>query len=266
MSNALIVPPVAFATVTASGSAPGHDPADVGNDYMGVVWKSPAGSSASLTVDLGTDTSCDTAFLFGCDGATPAMTLKVEASTDAAGSSFAAPSWSGAALPFLAGSEMPVNGRGVALWQAPDGAAPPPARYWRFTIGGLAGGQAVVARIVLGRNLGLERNFGFGAPFGVKDLGSVDWNRMGVMLRKRGRKLRTLGLTYKALHRDEVEAAWLPMIETIGNTEMLAILTDPAADAMRQRRFYFGPCFGDLSAIWQRADGFTAGFNLVSVI
>lgn len=266
MSNALIVPPAAFAAVTASGSASGHDPAYVGNDYMGVVWKSPAGASASLTVDLGSDMACDTAFLFGCDGATGAMTLKVEASTAAQGPGFAPAGWSGAALPFLAGSEMPVNGRGVALWQAPKGAGPVASRYWRFTIGGLAGGQASVARIVLGRDLALERNFGFGAGLGVKDLGSVDWNRLGVMTRKRGRKLRTLGLTYKAIHKDEVEAAWLPMIEAIGNTEMLAILTDPAADAMRQRRFYFGPCFGDLSAIWQRADGFTAGLNLVSVI
>lgn len=266
MSNALIVKPVEFASVTASGSASGHDPAYVGNDHMGVVWQSPGGgASASVTVDLGRDVLCDTAFLFGCDGATGAMTLKVDANTSAHGSSFTSPSWTGSALPFLAGSEMPGNGRGVALWQAPP-SPPPAARYWRFTIGGLAGAPAVVARIALGRDLALERNFGFGPAGGVKDLGSVDWSRLGVLLRKRGKKLRTLSVTYKSLYRDEVEAKWLPMIEEIGNTEMLAILTDPAAGAMRQRRFYFGPCFGDMSTIWARADGFSAGLNLVSVI
>jgi hypothetical protein len=265
MTNALIVQPADIEEVTASGSASGHDPAYVANDYMGVVWKSPAGSSATLTIDLGRDVLCDTAFLFGCDGATEDWTLKVEANTQAQGSNFAAPGWAGDTLPFLAGEEMPVNGRGIAMWRAP--ASPPPAsRYWRFTIAGLAGGQAVVARVALGLDLALERNFSFGAALGVKDLGSVDWSRLGVMLRKRGKKLRTLGVTYKALFKDEVEAAWLPMIETVGNTEMLAVLTDGSENAMRQRRFYFGPCFGDLSAIWQRADGFSAGLNLVSVI
>lgn len=270
MPNALIWTPADIASVTASSTASGHDPAYVANDYMGVVWKSGAGSSATLTVDLGEDVACDTAALFGCDGATSDMTLKVEANTAAHGASFTAPSWAGAELPFLAGDEMPVNGRGVALWKAPaigDGAGPPPpARYWRFTIGGLGGGRAVVARVALGRDLALDHNFGFGAALGVKSLGTVEWSRLGVLQRRPGAKLRTLGLTYKALHKDEAEAKWLPMIEQIGNSDMLAILTDPADHAMRQRRFYYGPCFGDLTAIWARADGFTAGLNLVSLI
>lgn len=265
MSNALIVKPADILAVTASTTASGHDPAHVMNDYMGVVWKSLAGSSVTITVDLGENVLCDTAFLFGCNGATADMTLKVEASTQAQGSGFAPAGWTGGVLPFLAGAEMPVNGRGVALWRAP-GSPPPASRYWRFTIAGLAGGQATVARIVLGRDLATERNFGFGPAFGVKDLGSVDWSRLGVLLRKRGKKLRSLGVTYPALHKDEVEAGWLPMIEEIGNTEMLAILTDPAEHVMRQRRFYYGPCLGDLSAIWRTADGWTAGLNVVSVI
>ena len=265
MSNALIVKPEAIAGVTASGSEAGYDPAYVGNDYMGVVWKSPAGTSATLTIDLGSDVLCDTAFLVGCDGATDSMTLKVEANTQAHGASFALPQWSGDTLPFLAGEEMPSNGRGLALWQAP--ASPPPAsRYWRFTIGGLAGGQATVARVVLGLDLALERNFSFGALAGVKPTGSVDWSRLGVMLRKRGRNLRTLGVTYQAVHKNEVEAAVLPLIESVGNTELLAILTDAAPHPMRQRRFYIGPSFGDLSAIWRTADAWTVGFSLVSAI
>lgn len=265
MTNALIFKPADIAAVTASGTASGHDPAYVANDFMGVVWKSAAGSSATLTVDLGADALCDTAFLLGCDGATANWTLKVEASTAAQGAVFTPAGWTGAVLPFLAGEEMPVSERGVAIWQAP--ASPPPAsRYWRFTIAGLAGGRAVVARAALGCDIGLERNFSFGAALGVKDTGSVDWSRMGVMLRKRGKKLRTLGLTFQNARKDEVEAAVLPLLEQVGNTDMLAILTEGSEHAMRQRRVYFGPCFGDLSAIWRTADGFTTGLNLVSVV
>ncbi|MCZ4340570.1 hypothetical protein O4H52_03055 [Sphingomonadaceae bacterium G21617-S1] len=266
MSNALIVKPSDIASVTASGTASGYDPAYVGNDHMGVVWKSDVGASKSFTVDLGADVLCDTAMLLGCTGATSGWTLKVDANTAAYGASFTTPQWSGATLPFLAGAEMPVNGRGNALWQAP--VSPPPAsRYWRFTIAGMGGGgQAVVARLVLGPNLLLERNFSYGAQFGVKDFGSIKFSRRGVMLRQRGSKLRSLNMSLNTVRKNEIEALVLPLLERIGNTEGLAILTDPDAHAMRQRRMYFGPLIGDLLTIMRTADGYSAGLNLLSLI
>lgn len=266
MSNVLIVKPEPIAGASASGTASGYQPDYVGNDYMGVVWKSVAGSTATLIVDLGANVGCDTALLLGCDGATAGMTLKVEASTAAQGAGFSPAGWTGATLPFLAGSDMPADRRGIALWQAPDGAGPPASRYWRFTIGGLAGGKATVARVVLGKRIALERNFSFGAAFGVKDTGSIDWSRLGVMLRKRGRKFRTLGLSFAATRRDEVEASVKPLMEALGNTDMVAIVSDPAPDAKRQLRTYYGPCIGDLSAIWRRADMFQWGIDIVSLI
>ncbi|ARR54549.1 hypothetical protein HY78_14475 [Rhizorhabdus wittichii DC-6] len=268
MSNVLIVKPADIASVTASSSAAGKDPSYVGNDYMGVVWQSAAGAGASLTVDTGADIEADTALLFGCDGATSAMTLQLLASTAAQGPGFAPAGWTGGVLPFLAGSEMPVNGRGVALWQAPEGAGPPASRYWRFAIGGLSGGQATVARVVLGKRIRLARNFAFGTSFGVRDTGSIDFSRLGVMLRKRGAKLRTLGLSFQSIHRDECEQAVQPLIEEIGNTDCVAIVTDPAEHAMRQRRAYYGPFYGDYSngLIWRKADQFQAQANLVSLI
>jgi hypothetical protein len=266
MSNLLIVKPSDIVSATASGTAAGHDPAYVGNDRMGVVWKSDVGASKSLTVDLGADVLCDTALLLGCTGATSGWTLTVDANTAAYGSSFTTPQWSGSALPFLAGSEMPVSGRGIALWQAP--ASPPPAsRYWRFTIAGMGGaGQAVIGRLVLGLNLALERNFGYGAQIVPKDFGGVDFSRRAVMLRRRGSKLRGLNLSLNSVRKDEIEAKVLPLLERIGNTETLAIVTDPDPHAMRQRRVFFGPLIGDLLTVWRTADGWTAGLNMVSLV
>lgn len=265
MANALIVKPLPFVSVAASGTTAGYSPDYIGNDFLGVVWLSAAGSSATLTVDMGANVTCDTALLLGCTGATASWTLKVEAATASQGSGFPGGSWVGEVLPFLAGSEMPKNGRGVALWQAP--ASPPPAsRYWRFTIGGLAGAKAMVGRLVLGASLQTERNFAFGAAFGARDLGSVEFSRLGVMLSKSGAKLRQVGISYGALHKSEVEAGMLPLIEDIGNTAPVAIVTDPAAHPMRQRRAYFGPLVGDLGMVWRKADQWQTQFNLVSLI
>ena len=45
MSNSIVVKPLPFASVSASSTAAGYDPANIGNDYMGVVWKSATGAT-----------------------------------------------------------------------------------------------------------------------------------------------------------------------------------------------------------------------------
>lgn len=265
MSNSIVVKPLAFASVSASSTAAGYDPAYIGNDYMGVVWKSATGAaSRTITVDMGQNVSIDTAVLLGCTGADANWTLKVEAATSAQGPTFPAGSWVGATLPFLAGSEMPVSGRGRALWLAP--ASPPPAaRYWRFTIGGLGTGAATIARLVLGRRIQLDKNVVYGAGFGVRDLGAVDFSRRGVLLRQRGKKLRTINVTYPAATRAEVESYVHPLLEELGNTEPLAFILDPDADAQRQNRIWFGPMIGDLGTVWQNPAGFEWRANIVDL-
>jgi hypothetical protein len=265
MSNALFVKPLPFASVSASSTASGYAAGNVGNDHMGVVWKSAAGAaSRTITVDMGADVVIDTALLLGCTGATSGWTLKVEAATTAQGDTFPAGSWAGATLPFLAGSVMPVSGRGRALWLAP--ASPPPAsRYWRFTIGGLSNAAAIVARLVLGRKIQLIRNFQFGAAFGVRDLGNADFSIRGVLLRRRGVKLRSVGITFGSVHKDEVEAIVHPLIEEIGVTEPVVLITDADADDQRQNRIWFGPLVGDLGTVWAKPDGFEWRANLVSL-
>ena len=265
MSNALIVKPLPFAAVTASSTAAGYDPAYIGNDFMGVVWKSATGAaSRTITVDMGADVLLDTAVLVGCTGAAAGWTLKVEAATAAQGSGFPAGAWVGDTLPFLAGSAMPVSARGRGLWLAP--ASPPPAsRYWRFTIGGLGTDAATIGRLVLGRRIQLARNFQFGAAFGVRDMSVVDFSIRGVLLRLRGAKLRSIGLTFGSVHKDEVEAIVHPLIEEIGLSEPIALITDPDADAQRQNRIWFGVLVGDLGTVWAKPDGFEWRASLVSL-
>lgn len=262
MANAWILAPLP-GTVTASSTAAGYQPSYVMNDYAGVIWKSAAGPSADLVIDLGSDIVCDSLLLFGCDGATAAATLQVTAATAAQGAGFASTSYAGPAVALLAGSVMPVNGRGVGLWQAP--AAIPASRYWRLRLAGLAGGQAAIARVVLGKRIQLERNYSNGGSFGVRDLGSLDFSPRGVLLRRRAAKLRTLALTFANIRKDEVEAATKPLLERIGNTEMIGLVVDPAEDSQRQNRCYFGPLVGDLAQTRRNAAAWESKTNLVSI-
>jgi hypothetical protein len=266
VSNAIIVEPLAMPVVTASATAAGYDPSYVDGIMMGVVWKSPTGAATrTLTVDLGADKPFDTIALFGLTGAQPGWTLKVDAATSAQGSSFPGGSWSGTAATLLAGTEMPTSGRGKSLWLAPDVSPPPASRYIRLTFGSLSNAAVTVARVAIGKRIQLDHNFVFGAAFGVRDLGSFDFSARAVPLRRRGEKLRSTGLSFPHTHRSEVEAAVNPLIERIGNTEAIVVVTDPDAHAQRQNRMYFGPLVGDLGVVWSRADGFEARVNIVGL-
>lgn len=264
MASAWLLKPLAITSASASSTALG-DPAYVGNDFAGVVWRSAAGATATLTLDLGADVAVDTAMLFGLAGGFPATaSVTVSLATAAQGAGFGAGSWTSAAQDLLAGAAMPVSGKGVMVWSAAAG-APALSRYVRFSFAGLAGAAVQVAIAVVGKRIQLERNFSFGAGFGVKDLGSLDFNRRGIMLRQRGAKLRTVALTFSNIRKDEVEATTKPLLEQLGNTELVAVLTDPAADAQRQNRAYLGPLVGDLSHVWRKATAWEAKINLVSV-
>ncbi len=251
MSNAIIVKPLPIAAANASSSAPGHDPSYVDNDHMGVVWKSGAGvDTQTIVLDMGSPVSVDTLLLIGCTGATDTWTLWVHAANVA---DFSTVLYDSGDQPFLAGSAMPVSGRGRALHMLP---APVIARYWQLTIGGLAGSAAVIGRAVLGRKIQFERNFVFGAAFGVKDMSTVDFSTRGVLLRWRGVKLRSVAVTFSSVYRDEVEKIVHPLIEEIGISEPIALVTDPDADEQRQNRIWFGPLVGDLGTVWAKPGAF----------
>ena len=264
MANALILEPRAPVGVVASSTAPGRRAANVANDYMGMVWRSGEGAdSQAITLDLGADVPLDTISLHGLFGAQPGWQWTVALASEAQGA-FTGAFWTGAALPLLAGSVLPVSGMGKALWQAPAD-APALARHVRLTFSGLANAAVEIARAVVAAKIQLGRNFKFGAAAGVRPLGTVDWSARGVLLRRRGNKLRGVGISFFNVYQDEAEGLIRPLLERVGNDNPLVIVTDPEPHAQRMNRMYFGFLTGNLGDIWARPNGFQVDFNMVAL-
>ncbi|VWX56727.1 hypothetical protein [Sphingorhabdus sp. 109] len=264
MTNAMIIEPLAMSSISASNTASGYDAGYLDNDFIGVVWRSESGlSSVTVTVDMGSDVAFDTACLIGCVGAQAGWTLQVKIAAAAQGSGFAG-AWTGSTEAFLAGTVSPRNGRCKALWMAPSG-APAVGRYIRFTIASLSGMPVTIGRIVIGQKIQLARNFSFGAALGVNALGNVDFSVNGVPLRRRGSKMRAIGISFGHVHRDEVEDKVQPLLEASGNDTPVMVITDPDAHAQRQSRMYFGFLVGNIGTVWARPNGFQAQINLVAI-
>lgn len=256
MSNAIFMRPLPMTAISGSNTLAGYEPAYVANDYLGVVWKAQNSGAAAqeIILDLGANVAIDTVALIGMTGAAATWTLTISAATQAQGP-FTGASFSWPAVTLLAGTQMPVSGRGRAYWEKPAG-GPATARYWRITITTPANNTPVViGRAVLGQRIVPERNFDFGAAFGVRDHGSLSWSTRAVMLRRDAPRLRSAGLSFSALYRDEVEGFVQPLLERVGITRPILIVTDTGAHAQRQNRIYFGPLIGELGTIWAKAGG-----------
>lgn len=267
MANAWIIEPIAPTRMVFDyGGAPvAGTGANLFNDYAGVVWRRETTSPAQPTPDAGTlfdvgrDMAVDTMLVFGLEGVADDTAIQLYGWTDAEGQ-VGNPS---VAFGDVVGPGAPsTSGKRSALIRTD---VPIVARYFQFSIYPKGPGTVGAARLVIGRRIELERNFSFGAGFGVKDLGSLEFSRRGVLLRNRGAKLRTTALTFSSVRRDEVEQLTKPLLERIGNTECVALVTDPAPDVQRPSRCYFGPLVGDLSQTWRRADAWEAKINMVSI-
>ena len=264
MANAILLEPKAMASITASATASGYDPGNVGLDPSGVVWNSGAGSSTrSLTIDLGADTAVDTIVLTGLHDAQPGWTWTIDLATAAQGA-FSGAFWTSSSAALLAGEIMPESGLGRAFWQAEAG-APAAARYVRINFAGLAGAAVQVSRVAIGAKIQLERNFQYGAAHGVRPMGAADFSTRGALLARAGVRLRGLGISFLHAHRDEVENRVHPLLERVGNNRPIAIVRDPAPHEQRQNRIYFGVLTGNLGTINRRPGGWQADFNLVDL-
>ncbi|MCW2366595.1 hypothetical protein M2341_002042 [Sphingobium sp. B7D2B] len=267
MSNAMIMRPLPVAVLSGTNSLPGYQPSNIANDWLGMVWKGQAAGTASQSfiVDLREDLPADTIALLGLSGAASSWLLQVSAATDAQGA-FTGASHAWPAVPLLAGSVMFPSGRGRSYWEKPA-TGPSAARYWRVTITTPANNTPVtVARVVIGQRLQPERNFSFGAAFGIRDHGKAEWSTRAVLLRRRGLKLRSTGLSFASLYRDEIENLVDPILAAVGATDPILLVTDPDPHAQRQNRIYFGPLIGDIGTIWARANaGFQWQANVVDL-
>lgn len=260
MGNAFIVKPLPLGTVTAEGSAAGTLPSYLGNDYLGVIHKGTSTSAAWAQCDLGAAVDVDTA-AFLSSNAVGAQTLQIRADDDSTVTT--GPIYDSGAAAFAAGSAVPPSGRQNSLWAHTSVIT---QRYWRFDIASLGGTVFEAGRLVMGKRIDLERQFAFGAAWGVKDLGRFDLSPNGVIALRRSRKLRTVGLSFPMTHRDEAEEKILPLFDGVGNTSPILLVTNGDADAQRSRRMFFGYLIGDLSAAWNTPDGWEWRANMVSLI
>lgn len=264
MANGFLIRPLPFTSVTASSTAAGYTATNLGSDRLELVWRSANGAATrNIIFDLGADTPVDTITLHGLTGALQSWQWDIDLATSAQGA-FTGSFWNGASETLLAGTQTPVSGKGRALWVAPAG-APASARYVRITFTSLVTTAVEVARVVIGSRIQLAGNFAQGAAVGIRPLGTLDFSSRGVILRRRGKNLRGIGVSFQAATRDEVLGKIMPFLELVGNTEGVTIVVDPDASADRQQNIYFGFLTGDLGSIWAGFNRFTASFNLVAV-
>lgn len=232
------------------------------NDYAGVVAQTTCtiGSTnqAKISLDLGADTVLDTILVFGVELFPTNGNFIINYSTAAL---VTGSDTTGVAY---AGSSPMTGGKGVSFWSV---STPITARYVDIVYEagtGVTGKSVRASRVVIGKKITLQRNFSYGGGPGVKDLGTMDFSRRGVIMRAIGKKLRILSLTFSNIRKDEVQASIRPMFERQGITGPVAIVTDPSVDADRQNRCYFGTFVGDLGVIQRNALAWEAKSNLVS--
>lgn len=271
MSNAFLMRPMPWAGITASNTASGFATGNLAPwpvPRMGRVWRSDTGSATrNLVIDLGADQPIDTIALFGIGNAngvpSTSWNWSVALATEAQGS-FGGAFWQGAITPLLAGSVLPVSGRGKALWLAPAG-APATARYIALNFIDLSGAAIQISMVTIGKRFQPSRNYSYGAAFGVRDLGQIDYSPRGVVLRRPGVKLRGIGLTFSAIRRDELEDTLQRLFERVGNTDPVVLVTDPDAHMHRQNRMGIGHFSGNLGSIHRQPGAYQAEVNFVAV-
>lgn len=267
MANAEFLQPLLLPAITLSGlgTAAGFSADYMGNDHAGVVWRSGGGvASGYLQLDFGVDVDINRLMLFGLAGFPANATVKIYSSTAGQGATYAG--WASSAVPLYAGTSRLKNGKGVSYIQMTEAGGPPPSRYWRIEFAALGNAVVEIGRLAIGKGYAPARNFAFGAAFGIRDFSKVDFSARGSLLRtKRSRKLRTVGISFPMAYRDEVEATVQPLLEEVGLSGPIALITDPAADAMRERRCYFGLLQGDLGSIWRNAKAWEWRADMVSL-
>ena len=272
MANALLFRPRSWASVTAGSTASGFS---AGNLFhlpvprMGRVWRSAGNATESLIIDLGANQLVDTIALFGIGAGNSAPGLgwqyQINLATQAQGGGFGAGAfWSSGWLPFVQGAVLPVSGRAKQLWLAPAG-APTAARYVRLLFQNLGTSPLQIALVTIGQRFQPVRNYSYGAAFGVRDLGQTEFSPRGLPMPRPGTKLRGMGLTFSSLRREEVEDTLQRLLETVGNTEPVVLVSDPDPHPQIMNRMGIGYLTGNLGSIHRAPGAFQSEINFVAV-
>jgi hypothetical protein len=271
MANAFFFCPLPWVSIAAGSTASGYSASDL-SPYpvprMGRVWRSqPSTLTEGFDIDLGADQPVDVIALFGIGAANgPPGTgweININLATAAQGP-FTGAQYSTSWQPFLQSGVLPVSGRGKHMWVAAVD-APSVSRYVRIQFRNLAGAQLQISLVAIGQRFQPARNYQYGAAFGVRDLGTVDYSPRGVVLRRPGAKLRGMGLTFASVRREEVEDSLQRLFERVGNTDPVVLVSDPADHPQRQNRMGIGHLTGNLGTIHRVPGFFQAEVNFVAV-
>jgi hypothetical protein len=257
MADGFLLRSLSFTTSDFIAMQAGTSGAYTGNDFMGMVARTDAaGVSWQVRFDLGAALPVDTIAALNslfADGAA----WYVTAGNDPSFATYGYQQF------YTAGAELPNSaGRRHLLHMGPTQSY----RYWLITIESAPGLRVEVARVLFGVRSAYGRNFSFGAQRGAEDLGEIDHSSRGATLRRRGRKLRTLGLGWQMLSQAEAEGFTLPLLEEAGNTDFVLACLNPDPDPQRSRRIYYGNLTGDLSLTWRNHNMWEKRLQMQSVI
>ena len=259
MAKGFLLRSLSYTAVEYWASAPGTSAAYVANDFMGMVYAGAvADAPIGVRLDFGAPVIADTVGVLGVLCSATAGAVMVFAGNDP---TMATNSFSADLSPV---GEV-RDGKGLHNIAAPIGAVGP-YRYWLVRVAGPAGVAPMMARVLIGARYQPATNFSWGVGRGVNDLGEVSHSPRGATLRRRARKLRTLGLSWQFLTEAEAEGQALPLLEEVGNTEYVLACLNPDAHPQRSRRMYYGPLQGDLSLTWRAYDMFDKRLQIESVI
>lgn len=261
MANGFLLRSLPFDAAALTSLQAGAPAENVQNDFMGMVARAASpGIAIGIRADLGANPPpIDTFAALGLIGAADTTGAILQGGSDP---TFA--SWSVEVTMTPAATERATAaGRhhGLHLF-----ATPQTWRYWYLRITTSVSLQLEIARLLLGTRVQPGRNFSFGVARGVRDLGEVSFSSRGAVLRRSGRRLRTLDLSWDFLTKAEAEGASLPLLESVGGTGFVLACLDPAADPERSRRLYYGPLAGNSAVTWRAADLWQKRLQMQSVI
>lgn len=113
------------------------------------------------------------------------------------------------------------------------------ATWWRIDIGGHTGAFQA-SSLILGAKIEPSHFYNFDWEYGVRDLGSIDFTRFGVVDEQDGAVWRTIDFTLAWQSEAEFEASFRPMAEALGKRGVIYLCFDPEPTIYRQARTYLG--------------------------